>query len=145
MLKPLILNPTYKDYVWGGRRLRTGGDITAEAWVIYEKNLVKSGLYSGRTLEEVAAIEGETLLGTNAIQKTGRRFPLLIKLLDCASWLSLQVHPSDEQAQRLEGPGNFGKTEAWYVVDADENAQLISGFLDGVTHRQIQKAVGNFS
>jgi len=55
----------------------------------------------------------------------------------------LQVHPNDEQARRLAGPGFYGKTEAWYVVEADPGAQLISGFRPGVTRQEIQAAVGN--
>ena len=142
MLKPFKLEPTYRDYVWGGNRLRTDEEITAEAWVVYEKNKITTGPYTDRTLEEVTGIEGVSLIGVNAIRQTGPRFPILIKLLDCARWLSLQVHPNDEQAQRLEGPGHFGKTEAWYVVDADENAQLLSGFRHEVSRKQIREAVG---
>jgi mannose-6-phosphate isomerase len=66
----------------------------------------------------------------------------LIKLLDCAQWLSLQVHPNDEQAARLQGPGFFGKTEAWFVVEADPEARLISGFRPGITREDIRQGVG---
>ena len=59
--------------------------------------------------------------------RTGTRFPLLIKLLDCAQWLSLQVHPNDQQAVELEGLGQFGKTEAWHILDAQPNSTLIAG------------------
>ena len=142
MLYPFKLTPTYRDYVWGGKRLRPQADITAEAWVVYEEDQVADGPYAGKTLAEVAEMEGEALLGSQAVALTGKRFPLLIKLLDCARWLSLQVHPNDEQAERLEGPGFFGKTEAWYVVEAEEGAQLISGFRPGVTREDIHNAVG---
>jgi mannose-6-phosphate isomerase len=143
MLYPFKLIPTYRDYVWGGKRLRRDADITAEAWVVYEEDKVADGIYSGKTLAEVADVEGEALLGSRAVARTGKRFPLLIKLLDCARWLSLQVHPNDEQAELLEGPGYFGKTEAWYVIEADEGAQLFSGFRPGVTREDIHNAVGN--
>ncbi len=142
MLHPFKLTPSYRDYVWGGKRLRPDADITAEAWVVYEEDLVVDGPYTGKTLAEVAELEGEALLGSQAVALTGKRFPLLIKLLDCARWLSLQVHPNDEQAEKLQGPGFFGKTEAWYVVEAEEDAQLLSGFYRGVTSADIQKAVG---
>jgi len=142
MLHPFKLTPTYRDYVWGGKRLRPEADVTAEAWILYEEDQVADGPYAGKTLAEVADLEGEALLGSKAVAMTGRRFPLLIKLLDCARWLSLQVHPNDEQAGQLEGPGFFGKTEAWYVVEAEEGAQLLSGFRPAVTREQIQKAVG---
>ena len=142
MLTPFKLTPTYRDYVWGGKRLRPEADVTAEAWIVYEEDKVADGQYAGKTLAEVVEREGEALLGSKAVTLTGKRFPLLIKLLDCARWLSLQVHPNDEQAEQLEGPGYFGKTEAWYVVEAEKGAQLISGFHSGVTREDIQKAVG---
>jgi mannose-6-phosphate isomerase len=122
MLNPFKLTPTYRDYVWGGKRLRPEAEITAEAWVVYEEDRVADGPYVGKTLAEVAELEGEALLGRKAVALTGKRFPLLIKLLDCAAWLSLQVHPNDEQAERLEGPGFFGKTEAWYVIEAEKGS-----------------------
>jgi mannose-6-phosphate isomerase len=58
---------------------------------------------------------------------------VLVKILDCAQWLSLQVHPNDEQAQRLEGEGFFGKTEAWHVLEAEPDAELIAGVKPNVT------------
>jgi mannose-6-phosphate isomerase len=145
MLLPFKLTPTYRDYVWGGTRLRPDAPVTAESWVVYEGDLVATGPYRGQTLGDVACQEGVALLGSHAVAQTGSRFPLLIKLLDCAQWLSLQVHPNDAQAIDLEGPGFFGKTEAWYVVEADPGAELISGFLPGLTQEQIHQGVGNRS
>jgi mannose-6-phosphate isomerase len=141
MLKPFKLIPEYRDYVWGGNRLRPDAKITAEAWVIYANDLVADGPYAGKSLADVAASAGPNLLGTKAVAQTGKRFPLLIKLLDCAQWLSLQVHPNDAQAQQLEGPGFFGKTEAWYVVTAEDDAQLLGGFYPGVTSTEMEAAV----
>jgi len=66
----------------------------------------------------------------------------LIKLLDCADWLSLQVHPNNAQAEFWEGPGNFGKMEAWYIVNADSGAQLVGGFKEGTTKEAIARFVG---
>jgi mannose-6-phosphate isomerase len=143
MLLPFKLTPIYRDYVWGGKRLRPDADITAEAWVVYEEDRLADGPYAGRTLAEVVELEGAALLGAKPLALTGRRFPLLIKLLDCARWLSLQVHPNDEQARQLAGAGFFGKTEAWYVIEAEKDARLISGFRPGVTQAAIQAAVGN--
>ena len=142
MLQPFRLTPTYRDYVWGGKRLRPDADITAEAWIIYENDLVADGPYAGQTLADIAAQESAALLGKKPVTQTGDRFPLLVKLLDCAKWLSLQVHPNDEQAEALEGSGHFGETEAWYVVDAAKNAQLLSGFCPGVTQEDIRRTVG---
>jgi mannose-6-phosphate isomerase class I len=64
--------------------------------------------FLGMTLAEAVRVSGADLLGPGSLARTGNRFPLLIKLLDCADWLSLQVHPNDEQAARLEGEGHFG-------------------------------------
>jgi mannose-6-phosphate isomerase len=142
MLFPFKLTPTYQNYVWGGKRLRPEAEITAEAWIIYDENKITDGPYAGQTLNKVVELEGEAFLGTKVVALTGNHFPLLIKLLDCAKWLSLQVHPNDEQAERLEGPDHFGKTEAWYVIEAKKGVQLISGFQLGVTRADIQNAVG---
>ncbi|MCW5852641.1 MAG: class I mannose-6-phosphate isomerase [Anaerolineae bacterium] len=138
---PLQLQPEYRDYVWGGDRLRPGHVPTAEAWIVYEGDRVVNGPLAGRTLAEVAAEAGAALLGERVVARTGRRFPLLIKLLDCAQWLSLQVHPNDEQAARLEGPGHFGKTEAWYVLDAAPGAQLVAGLQPGVGATHMAQAI----
>jgi mannose-6-phosphate isomerase len=123
----LKLIPAYRDYVWGGDRLRPGHTPTAEAWVVWEDDQIESGPLAGKRLGEAASEFGEALLGSKAMKQTGTRFPLLIKLLDCAQWLSLQVHPNDEQAVTLEGPGQFGKTEAWHILEAQPNATLIAG------------------
>ncbi len=123
----LRVDPEYRDYIWGGDRLRPGHVPTAEAWVVWEGGRIKEGELSGKTLADVCAQYGEALLGRRAVSRTGMRFPLLVKLLDCAQWLSLQVHPNDEQAAVLEGPGQFGKTEAWHVLEAKPDAKLIAG------------------
>ena len=123
----LKLIPSYRDYVWGGVRLRPGHSPTAEAWVVWEEDLIESGSLAGKTLGEASNQFGEALLGAKAMTRTGARFPLLIKLLDCAQWLSLQVHPNDQQAVELEGPGQFGKTEAWHILDSQLNSTLIAG------------------
>ncbi|MBA4384181.1 MAG: mannose-6-phosphate isomerase [Anaerolinea sp.] len=142
MLLPFRLAPIYKDYVWGGKKLRPQADITAEAWVVYEQDVVLDGPHTGQTLAEVVELEGAALLGSRIVKQSGRRFPLLIKLLDCAEWLSLQVHPNNAQAKRLAGQNEYGKTEAWYVIDTENDAQLISGFKPNVTCPDIQKAAG---
>lgn len=139
----LRLLPEYRDYLWGGNRLRPEVVPTAEAWVIYEEDHIADGPLMGRTLAEVAKEFGEDLLGEVPIQRTGRRFPLLIKLLDCAQWLSLQVHPNDDQARLLEGPNHFGKTEAWHIIDAANNAQLIAGIKPNSPSPQLVEAIRN--
>lgn len=137
----LQLIPQYRDYIWGGHRLRPTGELTAEAWLVYEANRVAAGPWAGRTLAEVAAAEGVALLGQRAVARTGTRFPLLIKLLDAQAWLSLQVHPNDAQAVQLAGPDQFGKTEAWHVLEAAPGAQLIAGVRPGVTAEALATAI----
>lgn len=138
--KPLRLLPEYRAYVWGGQRLRPG-QLTAEAWVLFEGNRVARGKFKGQTLAELAVKHGATLLGSRVFAAHPKRFPLLIKLLDCAAWLSLQVHPNDAQALALEGPGQNGKTEAWHILQAEPGAQIIAGVKPGVSAQALAAAV----
>ena len=138
----LQLTPEYRDYVWGGQRLRPG-QLTAEAWIVYEGDRIVNGSLQGRTLAEAAQELGAELLGENPVKRTGTRFPLLIKILDCNDWLSVQVHPNDEQARRMEGPDQLGKTEAWHILDAVDDAQLIAGVKEGTTAEALAAAIRN--
>ncbi len=113
----------------------------AEAWVVYEGGLVSTSPFAGKSLAELAAAYPVELLGQRGMESAGARFPLLIKLLDSADWLSLQVHPNNEQALRLEGPGFQGKTEAWHVVEASPNAQIIAGFQSEVSPEMVREAI----
>ena len=138
--RPLRLEPQYRDYVWGGRLLRPQvSGPTAEAWVIYEEDRVASGAHAGKTLGELARAFPTELLGDHAMHHS--RFPLLIKLLDCADWLSLQVHPNDEQARQLEGLDQNGKTEAWHVLRTEPEGAILCGFRPGTTMQTIQTAL----
>lgn len=138
----LQLVPDYRERVWGGQRLRPGSQPPiGEAWIVYEGNRIASGAWAGRTLAEVAAEQGAALLGEAVFRRTGARFPVLIKLLDCADWLSVQVHPNDEQAVALEGPGQFGKTEAWHILSAEPEARLIAGVRPGAEPTAIARAI----
>jgi mannose-6-phosphate isomerase len=141
-LEPFMLISEYRDYIWGGNRIRPAIERTAEAWLVYEENVIADGTYQGKTLLEAAELAGEALLGRCAMDQTGKRFPLLIKLMDCAEWLSLQVHPNNVQAEFWEGPGHFGKTEGWYIAESGEGAELINGFRAGTTKHEISKAIG---
>jgi mannose-6-phosphate isomerase len=137
----LKVTPAYRDYVWGGERLRPGHYPTAEAWVVWEDDVIETGLLAGQTLKQAAEEFGEALLGAKPMAKTGTRFPLLIKLLDCAEWLSLQVHPNDKQAVELQGEGQYGKTEAWHVLDAEPNAKLIGGLKPNVSVEDVAQSI----
>ena len=142
MMKPFKLQPQYREYIWGGKRLRPQAERTAEAWVVYAEDMIADGPIRGKSLAEAALIAKETLLGSPVVEKTGLKFPLLIKIMDCADWLSLQVHPNNSQALELEGEGHFGKMEGWYIVDAGPGAQLINGFSSGTSLAQIEATVG---
>src|SRR4026207_389757 len=139
----LKLAPAYRDYVWGGDRLRPGHNPTAEAWVVWEEDQIEAGSLAGKTLGDTAVEFGEALLGTKAMSRTETRFPLLIKLLDCAQWLSLQVHPNDQQAIELEGPGQFGKTEAWHILDSQPNSTLIAGLKPNTSAETVATSIRN--
>jgi mannose-6-phosphate isomerase len=140
---PLLLDTCLTERVWGGSRLKQLGQDgedgpIGEAWAVYEGNRIQNGPFAGQSLGELAARFPAELLGTHA---TGSRFPLLIKLLDCADWLSVQVHPNDEQAAELEGAGELGKTEAWHILEADAGAELIAGIREGTSADDLKAAI----
>jgi len=140
-LAPFRLVPAYHPRVWGGRRLGEGPVPIGEAWVVYEQNRVADGPAAGLTLAALSQRHGPDLLGRAPLARSGLRFPLLIKLIDTADWLSLQVHPDDAQALRLEGPGHLGKTEAWHILAAEPGASLICGVRPGTTAEALTRAV----
>ena len=138
--KFLQLIPEYRDYVWGGDRLRPGVVPTAEAWVVYEKDRIDSSP-AGQDLGELTVEYGPALLGQRVHKRSGERFPLLIKLIDSAQWLSVQVHPTDEQAIQIEGPGQLGKTEAHHILEAAPGAQMIAGLQSGTSQAEMENAI----
>jgi mannose-6-phosphate isomerase len=116
-----------------------------EAWVSYGESVVAAGRLAGSTLSELAARFGAGLVGSAVAAGEAVRddagWPLLIKLLDCADWLSIQVHPNDEQARRLAGPGESGKTEAWFVLEAEPGACILLGARPGVDATELASAI----
>ena len=143
MPTPLRTVPLEKERVWGGSRLRPPRTLPiGELWVAGPWLAVAAGPHAGRTLEELAADLGERLVGAASPAGEGPRFPLLVKFLDPAAWLSIQVHPDDATARRLEGPGAVGKTEAWYVLEAEPGAELLVGTRPGVTLDEVRAAIG---
>lgn len=127
----LVVEAQYRERVWGGTRLRSGGPRVGEAWIAFGESLVGNGPRIGETLAEIAGSHPLELLGTDVARRSGTRFPLLVKFLDSADWLSVQVHPNDEQAARLVGPNEPGKTEAWYFLDAEPGARILAGVKGG--------------
>src|SRR6476660_9677572 len=114
-----VLEPQYRERVWGGQRLKAQQDPIGELWGAFDNSVVQAGPHAGTTVADLASTFGEEFLGRDVVGRFGRRFPRLIKLRDCADWLSVQVQPNDEQAERLVGPGQYGKTEAWHFLEVD--------------------------
>lgn len=123
---------------WAGRRL---GDGVGELWLAGPDSIVETGDGRRVSLDRLAQAHREQLIGSRAMALLGPRFPLLVKLIDAAAWLSLQVHPSDAVAAQLEGPGSLGKAEAWVVVEADHEAELITGPRAGLAEGELRSAI----
>ena len=148
-MKPIKLLPAFKDYLWGGTKLKTDFgkksdlDIVAESWELSThkdgQSVVAAGPDAGLTLSEYIDKHGEEILGSNA-QKFDY-FPILIKLIDAKDNLSIQVHPSDDYA--LKNEGEYGKTEMWYVLDANEGASLYYGFKSEITKDEFEERINN--
>ena len=136
-LYPLKFTPVFKDKIWGGQKIKTSLGIDygnlpncGEAWMVsgVEGNptLVSNGFLAGNELNELVEIYMGDLVGDKVYDEYGIEFPLLIKFIDANDWLSIQVHPDDELAAKRKI--GRGKTEMWYILEADEEAQLIAGF-----------------
>src|ERR671927_1165823 len=135
------LEPQYRERVWGGRRLKAADPPVGEAWVAFGESRVAGGDYEGKTVAELSEEYGAEFLGGAAAERYGTRFPLLVKLLDCADWLSVQVHPNDEQARRLVGPEEFGKSEAWHFIEAEPGATIYAGVRAGTSKEELEAAI----
>lgn len=137
MLYPLTFKTIFKDKIWGGEKIRThlGKDFSplpncGETWEISgvkgNGSVVDNGPLQGRSLADLLREYRDQLVGRPAYERFGNEFPLLVKFIDANEDLSIQVHPDDKLAR--ERHDSFGKTEMWYVIQADEGATLISGF-----------------
>jgi len=145
-MRPFLLKPPIKDYIWGGTRLRdeygkeSELDRLAESWELSchkdGGSIIDSGEFAGMPLTDFIK-EHPDALGSNCSRF--EYFPVLIKLIDAKDNLSVQVHPDDAYAKRVEG--EYGKTEMWYIVDCDEGAQLIYGFKDKISREDFRRAV----
>lgn len=133
---PLTFIPILKEKIWGGNKLKyllnkpIISNSTGESWEIstVEGNvsIVNQGVYIGKSLNDLIALFPEELLGKSTYKRFGKQFPLLFKYIDATEDLSIQVHPNDALAQKRHQ--TFGKTEMWYIVQADPGARLIVGF-----------------
>lgn len=135
-LYPLKFAPILKDKIWGGQKLRAllnkDSDLpnVGESWEISDiegdTSIVINGHLKGQSLKDILENFGGDLIGEKNYQIFGNKFPLLIKFIDAKEDLSIQLHPNDELAKKRHD--SFGKTEMWYVMQADEDSNLIVGF-----------------
>lgn len=149
VLYPMKLRAPLKDYIWGGTKLKTDYgketdlDKVSESWELAchkdGMSIIENGSEKGRTLESYLDEAGQGILGEHA--KRFPYFPLLIKLIDAKDNLSVQVHPDNDYAMRVEG--EFGKTEMWYIVDCEPGATLIYGFKHEITKEEFERRIAD--
>ncbi|WP_413997869.1 type I phosphomannose isomerase catalytic subunit [Flavobacterium sp. W1B] len=135
-LYPLQFNPILKERIWGGEKLKTvlnkpiESKITGESWELStvegDVSTIANGVLKGKSLTDIIEEFPNEILGTEVYAKFGKQFPLLFKYLDAREDLSIQVHPNDELAKKRHN--SFGKTEMWYIMQADDDARIIVGF-----------------
>lgn len=135
-LYPLQFNPILKERIWGGEKLNSvlnkpiNSNSTGESWEIStvegDVSIISNGTLKGISLNEVIDSFPNEVLGTTVFDKFGKQFPLLFKYLDAKTDLSIQVHPNDVLAKKRHN--SFGKTEMWYIMQADEGSRIIVGF-----------------
>lgn len=151
-LYPFTFTPIFKERIWGGTKLKDylnkpiSSEITGESWelstVPNDVSVINNGIFKGKNLNELVDLYPEEILGTTVFNQFGKQFPLLFKYLDAKADLSIQLHPNDELAKARHN--SFGKTEMWYVMQADKNARLIVGFKeDSSKEKYLQKLESN--
>ena len=136
LLYPLTFQPILKDKIWGGEKLHqhfnkdSKSTQLGETWEVStvpgDISVVSNGELKGKSLQELLNDYKSDFLGENNFKRFGEQFPLLIKFIDAKEDLSIQLHPNDELAKKRHN--SFGKTEMWYVMQADKDANLIVGF-----------------
>ena len=145
----LRLKPACKDYIWGGSKLREKYNIDselnplAEGWMLSTHkdgaSIITNGSHSGKTLAEYITEKGKSVLGKNCDKFDD--FPILIKFIDAKNNLSIQVHPSNEYA--LKNEGQYGKTEAWYILESEPDAYLYYGFKQEISKEEFKSRIEN--
>jgi len=146
-LYPIKFQPILKDKIWGGEKLKTLLNKTTkltnvgESWEISDvegdTSVITNGALQGKSLKELLNVYKAELLGDKNYKIFGNKFPLLIKFIDAKEDLSIQLHPNGELAAKRHN--SFGKTEMWYVMQADEDANLIVGFNQEMTPEKYLK------
>ncbi len=143
------LRPAFKDYLWGGQKLKedynkeTSMNPLAESWEVSTHldgpSMIVGGIHHDKTLREYIEIMGRQVLGTNG-QKFDE-FPILVKFIDALQDLSIQVHPEDKYA--LEHENEYGKTEMWYILEAEPNAKLYYGTKEEITKEEYAASIAD--
>jgi len=146
-LYPLQFEPILKERIWGGEKLKTilnkpiVSKITGESWELStvqgDVSVVANGVLKGKSLMDLIDETPDAILGTKVYERFGKQFPLLFKYLDAREDLSIQVHPNDKLAK--ERHNSFGKTEMWYVMQADADARIIVGFKEDSSKEEYLK------
>ena len=149
MLYPLKFKPIYKTKVWGGdkiRRIKNDSKVPencGESWEISgvqdDVSVVSNGFLKGNTLQEIIEVYLEEVVGDKVLEEYGYEFPILLKIIDAKENLSVQVHPDDKTAAELHNAR--GKTEAWYVLEADNGAKIIDGFNRDTTEHELLQSI----
>ncbi len=144
---PIKFRPVYKECIWGGTNLQKvfgrelSGERIGESWELSGRaeglSIISNGGFAGKSLNELLTEKGEAVIGKAFVE--GNSFPLLIKIIDAQDDLSIQVHPNDENA--LVSQGEAGKSEAWYVVGAKEEARIVYGLNSGMDKEKFIEAV----
>lgn len=150
-LYPLKFRPILKERLWGGTKLKDvlgkpiESEITGESWELStvkgDISVIANGSLEGKSLQSLIESNGDELLGKSVVERFGKEFPILIKFIDAKQDLSIQLHPNDELAK--ERHNSFGKTEMWYIMDADPKAELIVGFNKDVTKEEYAESIDN--
>ena len=152
--EPFLCKPFWKDYIWGGERLRTemGKETTlsplAESWECSTHpdgpSMAASGKYAGMTLDEILKKRPD-YLGSRVREAGGEatgQLPVLVKLIDAKSDLSVQVHPTDAYAKEFEN-GQLGKSELWYILDVEQDTRIVYGLRRKITKETLKEAAEN--
>ncbi len=150
-LYPLKFYSILKERLWGGTKLGTllgkelESDLIGESWelsgVAGDVSIVANGSFKGTTLTDLINRFPEEILGKSVLERFGKEFPILIKFIDAQKDLSIQLHPNDELARKRHN--SFGKTEMWYIMDADKDAELIIGFKEDITKETYVESLKN--
>lgn len=149
-LYPLKFEPIYKEKIWGGKKLHEvfnrdlPNNNIGESWEVAAHangtSIIKNGIYQGRKITNLIEKKPKEILG-NIDLNDKKRFPLLIKILDANAKLSVQVHPDDSYAQKVEN--ELGKTEMWYVIDTEPGAKLVYGLKPGTSKEVFAESIKN--